>query len=980
MKSIKTKLILAFSIIILIPIIGSLYLISTNSKEALDASASEKLLALRESKAAELKELFFTMGRQSQTLAKNPSVIQAMKSFAQTISDYDKMIDTGNNFPAMRSSLQKYYQEQFGAQYKASNNNKNPSTDAIFDQLNPSTIALQYHYISDNSFPLGKKDELHMKDDGTRWSDYHSQFHPFFKYYLKSFSYYDIFLIDHKSGQIVYSVFKELDFATSLKNGPYRNSNFGRLYQKLSSAPAGEVIMMDLEQYYPSYDLPAGFIGSPIFDGKQRVGIIVLQIPTEKIDAITTNHRQWIQSGFGHTGESYLVGSDYKMRSLSRFLVEDKTNYLATMKNLGMAESALSYITAKSTTSTVQKINSPGVNKGLKGIAGKMLYEDYRGIEVLSAFKPLNFFGVNWVLLVEMDEAEASLKAKHLIKQYIFIGFVVLVLGLALAYFIATRLSSPIRLAAKSIENIAQGSLEFEKPKVIPLDESGVMLHAIETTIISLQDIFASNHVNWEDIKEQKKRELVALEEARVQRIEAEKAQEEAKKEQEKASAAQTLAEENQKAAVQAKEAALRAQGEAEQAKEQANQEQEKADKASMEAEKANAEAQKKAKQASEAEQQANIFAKEAKQSADAALAEKKRAEDALASGEASRLEAERLAKEQQEQSQLLQNQADEILKVVDLAAKGDLRPRLYMNSHNVMEQISNGINELLSRLSDTIKDICNDAEDLQSASDRVSYLGANLKSDANNVKNKSESAKQAVNQIKDDIKTAAFSSKEMSATIIDVSKNTQKAFDITRQAVEISSESTNTIEELSKQSLEIGEVVRVINSIASQTNLLALNASIESARAGDAGRGFSVVANEVKELANQTSRATEEIRDKIEEIQQSSEKSVTAIQNISAIIDKVNEITSIIATAVEEQRSTTENIADLLGSVDQSSEIIANDINEVAIISQKTFQASEQTSSASQQLQKLSEDLQTLTTGFNTETQESNSQHDKVA
>src|SRR6266478_4203765 len=141
-----------------------------------------------------------------------------------------------------------------------------------------------------------------------------------------------------------------------------------------------------------------------------------------------------------------------------------------------------------------------------------------------------------------------------------------------------------------------------------------------------------------------------------------------------------------------------------------------------------------------------------------------------------------------------------------------------------------------------------------------------------------------------------------MSASIKEIAKNATEAAKVATSAVKVAETTTATISKLGESSNEIGQVIKVITSIAQQTNLLALNATIEAARAGEAGKGFAVVANEVKELAKETAKATEDISRKVAAIQGDSKKSVEAIATVTTIINQINDISSTIATAVEEQ------------------------------------------------------------------------------
>jgi methyl-accepting chemotaxis protein len=164
-------------------------------------------------------------------------------------------------------------------------------------------------------------------------------------------------------------------------------------------------------------------------------------------------------------------------------------------------------------------------------------------------------------------------------------------------------------------------------------------------------------------------------------------------------------------------------------------------------------------------------------------------------------------------------------------------------------------------------------------------------------------------NQATSNVQTVAAASEELSASIAEIGRQVVQASQIAKKAAEDGERTNVTMTGLAEAAQRIGDVVQLINDIASQTNLLALNATIEAARAGEAGKGFAVVASEVKSLANQTAKATDDIRGQIVAIQAETKAAVEAIRAISQTILEVNEISSSIAVAVEEQSAATQEI-----------------------------------------------------------------------
>ncbi len=216
---------------------------------------------------------------QCQSFAQQDYVVSAMKEFNEAFKTFrsDNAIESVEE---MKPKLKAYYTDQYGAEYKKRNNGKEAPISKMFDSLDDDTIAMQYYYIIENSNPLGSKDKLDKGSDKSKWSTIHEKYHPKFRAYLEEFGLYDIFLIDIESGDIVYSVFKELDFTTSLKDGPYADTNFARVYDAIKGTSDKDMTnFVDMEPYTPSYEDPARFMGAPVFDGDTLVGVLIMQLP-----------------------------------------------------------------------------------------------------------------------------------------------------------------------------------------------------------------------------------------------------------------------------------------------------------------------------------------------------------------------------------------------------------------------------------------------------------------------------------------------------------------------------------------------------------------------------------------------------------------------------------------------------------------------------------------------------------------------------
>ncbi|GMP07600.1 methyl-accepting chemotaxis protein [Bradyrhizobium sp. TM239] len=239
----------------------------------------------------------------------------------------------------------------------------------------------------------------------------------------------------------------------------------------------------------------------------------------------------------------------------------------------------------------------------------------------------------------------------------------------------------------------------------------------------------------------------------------------------------------------------------------------------------------------------------------------------------------------------------------------------------------------------------------VSSASTELEASATTLTSTAEHTQELTALVAAASEEASTNVQSVASATEELSSSINEISRQVQESARVASEAVGQARTTTDRVGELSKAAARIGDVVELINTIAGQTNLLALNATIEAARAGEAGRGFAVVASEVKALAEQTAKATGEIGQQIASIQTATEHSVGAIKDISDTIEKLSEISSTIAAAVEEQGAATQEISRNVQQAAEGTHQVSSNITDVQHGASETGSASSQVLAAAQSL-----------------------------
>jgi len=272
----------------------------------------------------------------------------------------------------------------------------------------------------------------------------------------------------------------------------------------------------------------------------------------------------------------------------------------------------------------------------------------------------------------------------------------------------------------------------------------------------------------------------------------------------------------------------------------------------------------------------------------------------------------------------------------------------------NEIGEMAKAIQVLQTNLQQSFHAIGANSKSVATSSEELAAVSMQMSSNAEETSAQAKVVADAADRLSSNTHMVATGIEEMSASIREISLSTVQASTVANQAVDVAKSTNETMSKLGKSTMEIGNVLKVISSIAEQTNLLALNATIEAARAGELGKGFAVVANEVKELARQTAKATEEIGGSINVMQADAKGALASIEEITAIINKMNEISGIIASAVEEQAATTAEINRNVSEAATGSTEIAKNIKSVADAANSTTEGASNSQQAASDLSKI--------------------------
>ena len=451
--SIQSKMILLLLTVSLLSIAVVSWTGYRSAKSALTRQIENQLTGIRVAKTTTLKTMLEGLRDQVIAMSDSRAAIEGIKAFRQAYGE----LATATVSEDEGVALSNFYAGEFLPALQ-----KNLDSKPAIEQYLPTGDVeryLQHHYIAASPHPYLQKQLLEQSPtDKTRYGQVHAEYHRLFDRAVRIFGFEDIMLVDIDTLNVVYSYQKTAEFATNLESGPYSNTLMAAKAKAMRAfKDRDDFKIADFEPYRPSLGRPMGFAISPIFDGPQCIGLLILQFPIDNFNKILTGDKHWEEEGMGETGEVHLVGPDKTMRSRSRFMIQNPETFLKTLTANGVSDRVINTIVARGNVICSLPVESEAATEALRGKSGLMETTDYRQQKVLCAYGPLELDSLRWAVLAKIDKSEADQPIAKLGRDVLAFATGIALGVTLLALFCSSMLTRPLRILAEGARRRVRG-------------------------------------------------------------------------------------------------------------------------------------------------------------------------------------------------------------------------------------------------------------------------------------------------------------------------------------------------------------------------------------------------------------------------------------------------------------------------------------------------------------------------------------------
>ena len=446
--SVATRLSLVVVLVALVSLVITSLVGLQRGSDLADTLLRSKLTSIGAARADEVERYIGGLERATIGLAISPSTAEAISTF----TDAFEQLNTERLSLRDEEAVDQYYTDVVAPELAAAR--ERPVSAASLVPRAPAAVALQANYV----VPGGDSGGL-LTDagDGSEWSELHSSLHESFDEFVIQTGVDDLYLIEPGGHVIVYSVSKQIDFATSLLTGPQSGSGLAVLINSVGDEPeAGVTEIRDFTSYAAAGDEPSLFVASPVFADGRLAGYVALRIGPDRISEITTNNGSW--EALGSTGETFVVASDDLMRSDARGFIEDESQYLDDVAEQGAAtERQINSMRRFGTTVIFQPVDNKDVAEALELEPDLVEATSYLGTDVLQARRALDIEGLEWAMIAEVEREEIESPIGDFARNLLIAIALFLVAITFIAVRWSDRLVQPLRVISANLREVRAG-------------------------------------------------------------------------------------------------------------------------------------------------------------------------------------------------------------------------------------------------------------------------------------------------------------------------------------------------------------------------------------------------------------------------------------------------------------------------------------------------------------------------------------------